>query len=70
MTPTRRSRDVLVAWLVPAVPFLWLAGLFLLPLLIVLKISLSDAATAHVFLTYRCIQHTTGSGLRSMPAID
>jgi putrescine transport system permease protein len=32
--------------LVPAVPFLWLAVFFLLPFLIVLKISLSDAAVA------------------------
>jgi putrescine transport system permease protein len=32
--------------LVPAVPFLWLAVFFLIPFLIVLKISLSDAATA------------------------
>jgi putrescine transport system permease protein len=33
-------------WLVPALPFLWLAIFFLLPFLIVLKISLSDPATA------------------------
>ena len=33
-------------WLVPALPYLWLAIFFLLPFLIVLKISLSDAATA------------------------
>jgi putrescine transport system permease protein len=33
-------------WLVPALPALWLAIFFLLPFLIVLKISLSDAATA------------------------
>jgi putrescine transport system permease protein len=32
--------------LVPGLPFLWLAVLFLLPFLIVLKISLSDPATA------------------------
>src|SRR5919112_5285689 len=32
--------------LVPGLPFLWLATFFLLPFLIVLKISLSDAATA------------------------
>jgi putrescine transport system permease protein len=32
--------------LVPAVPFLWLAVFFLIPFLIVLKISLSDAASA------------------------
>jgi putrescine transport system permease protein len=32
--------------LVPALPFLWLAVFFLLPFLIVLKISLSDPATA------------------------
>jgi putrescine transport system permease protein len=32
--------------LVPAVPFLWLGVFFLLPFLIVLKISLSDAAVA------------------------
>lgn len=40
-----RSRRA-VALLVPAVPFLWLALLFLAPFLIVLKISLSDAAVA------------------------
>ncbi len=32
--------------LVPGLPFLWLAVFFLLPFLIVLKISLSDPATA------------------------
>src|SRR5918998_6845895 len=32
--------------LVPGLPFLWLAAFFLLPFLIVLKISLSDPATA------------------------
>jgi putrescine transport system permease protein len=36
----------LAGMLVPAVPFLWLAVFFLLPFLIVLKISLSDAAIA------------------------
>ena len=41
----RRRRRVVGA-LVPAVPFLWLAVFFVLPLGIVLKISLSDAATA------------------------
>ena len=34
--------------LVPGLPFLWLAVFFLLPFLIVLKISLSDPATAHI----------------------
>jgi putrescine transport system permease protein len=44
----RRARILMRAGraLVPAVPFLWLGTLFLLPFLIVLKISLSDAATA------------------------
>ena len=46
MTTIRRTRDRVASWLVPAVPFFWLGALFLLPLLIVLKISLSDAATA------------------------
>jgi putrescine transport system permease protein len=41
---TRRRR--VVGALVPAVPFLWLAVFFVLPFGIVLKISLSDAATA------------------------
>jgi putrescine transport system permease protein len=45
MTMGRMSRRVL-AGVVPAIPFVWLSVLFLLPLLIVLKISLSDAATA------------------------
>ncbi|HEY8381061.1 MAG TPA: ABC transporter permease subunit [Microvirga sp.] len=34
------------AWLVPAIPFLWLGLFFLVPVLIVLKISLSDTAVA------------------------
>ncbi len=41
-TLTRR----LTAGLVPAVPYLWLGVLFLVPFLIVLKISLSDPAVA------------------------
>jgi putrescine transport system permease protein len=41
-TVTRR----LTAGLVPAVPYLWLGVLFLVPFLIVLKISLSDPAVA------------------------
>ena len=36
----------LTAGLVPAVPYLWLGALFLVPFLIVLKISLSDPAVA------------------------
>nr|WP_240539920.1 ABC transporter permease subunit [Salinarimonas soli] len=42
--PPRPSR--LFARLVPAVPFLWLVAFFLVPFLIVLKISLSDPASA------------------------
>ena len=34
------------AALVPAIPYLWLGVFFLIPILIVLKISLSDAAIA------------------------
>ena len=41
-TLTRR----LIAGLVPRVPYLWLGVLFLVPFLIVLKISLSDPAVA------------------------
>jgi putrescine transport system permease protein len=41
-SPVRRIGRALV----PALPFLWLAVFFLLPFLIVLKISLSDPATA------------------------
>jgi putrescine transport system permease protein len=43
-TPTWPSR--VAAALVPAIPYLWLGLLFLAPLLIVLKISLSDTAVA------------------------
>jgi putrescine transport system permease protein len=41
-TPSQRA----LRRLVPAVPYLWLAVFFLIPFLIVLKISLSDPATA------------------------
>jgi putrescine transport system permease protein len=46
MTATRPMLARAARWLVPAVPFVWLAIFFLLPFAIVLKISLSDAATA------------------------
>ena len=47
MTMTKRAvHKRLLEGLVPAVPFLWLVVFFLLPFLIVLKISLSDAAVA------------------------
>ena len=39
-------RDVLLRKLVVAVPYLWLAAFFLVPFLIVFKISLSQAAIA------------------------
>jgi putrescine transport system permease protein len=45
MAAPRSARPGL-RWLVPAVPFLWLAVFFLLPFAIVLKISLSDPLTA------------------------
>jgi putrescine transport system permease protein len=41
-----RSSQKLLRWLVPAAPLLWLGLFFLLPFLTVLKISLSDPATA------------------------
>jgi putrescine transport system permease protein len=41
-----RPSQRLLRWLVPAAPLLWLGLFFLLPFLIVLKISLSDPATA------------------------
>jgi putrescine transport system permease protein len=46
MTTMQRLASSIGARLVPAIPFLWLSVLFLLPFLIVLRISLSDAATA------------------------
>jgi putrescine transport system permease protein len=46
MTRANRISKRAIEALVPAVPFVWLSLLFLLPLLIVLKMSLSDAATA------------------------
>jgi putrescine transport system permease protein len=46
MTTMQRLTNSIGARLVPAIPFLWLSVLFLLPFLIVLRISLSDAATA------------------------
>jgi putrescine transport system permease protein len=46
MMAGRRIRVRAARWLVPAVPFVWLTIFFLLPFAIVLKISLSDAATA------------------------
>jgi putrescine transport system permease protein len=42
----KRAASPLRAALVPAVPFLWLGIFFLVPILIVLKISLSDPASA------------------------
>ncbi|ACA20644.1 binding-protein-dependent transport systems inner membrane component [Methylobacterium sp. 4-46] len=44
--PGRRLRDALARAAVPALPFAWLLAFFGLPFLIVLKISLSDPATA------------------------
>jgi ABC-type Fe3+/spermidine/putrescine transport system ATPase subunit len=46
MSALRPFRDKLARALVPAAPFLWLVALFLLPFAIVLKISLSDPASA------------------------
>jgi putrescine transport system permease protein len=46
MTTGRTWLTGAARWLVPAAPFLWLAFFFLLPFVIVLKISLSDAAIA------------------------
>src|SRR5215213_5484254 len=43
---TRSLTRRLTEGLVPAVPYLWLGVLFLVPFLIVLKISLSDTAVA------------------------
>jgi putrescine transport system permease protein len=46
MTPAPSFSKRLAAGLVPAVPYLWLGVFFLVPFLIVLKISLSDPAVA------------------------
>ena len=46
MSGPASSRGGLARWLVPAAPFLWLLAFFLLPFAIVLKISLSDPASA------------------------
>jgi putrescine transport system permease protein len=46
MTPAPSFPKRLAAGLVPAVPYLWLGVFFLVPFLIVLKISLSDPAVA------------------------
>ena len=46
MSRPRALRARLARALVPAAPFLWLSALFLLPFAIVLKISLSDPASA------------------------
>ena len=46
MTPPRPLGERLQRTLVPALPFLWLGAFFLVPFGIVLKISLSDPATA------------------------
>ena len=44
--PAPRERSGLARWIVVAVPYLWLVALFLVPFLIVLKISFSMSAVA------------------------